>query len=137
MDPETISTIAGLPANTLPILVTIAAAAYISIRENKTATKSEKEEAEIALTHAYNLTHSYYTLLNTGSSKSTSEEHTIADAWSEAGIRLRKFNANLSNRLGLKSRFWREGAAWTDEEISGARIGLEDVRREGTVILRA
>lgn len=136
MEPESISTIAGLPANTLPILVTIAAAAYLSIRENRTATKAEKENAEIALSHAYNLTHGYYASLNTGSVKNPDQERTIADAWGEASIRLRKFNANLANRLGLKSRFWREGAAWTDEQIAGARIGLEDVRREGVVVLR-
>ena len=137
MDPESISTIAGLPVNTVPILVTIAAAAFISIRDNKTTTKAEKENAEISLSHAYNLTHGYYASLNSGSDKSLGLEHDIAEAWAEAAIRLRKFNSNLSNRLGLKSRFWREGAAWSDEQITGARIGLEDVRREGTVVLRA
>ena len=137
MDPDTISTIAGLPVNTVPVLAAFAAAAFISIRENKTATKIEKGDAEIALSHAYNLTHGYYASLNAGSGKSAEQEHVIADAWSEASIRLRKINANISNRLSLKSRFWREGAAWTDEQIAGARIGLEDVRREGTVVLRA
>ena len=137
MNPETISTIAGLPVNTIPTIVTMAAAAYVVIRENKASTKREKEEAELALSHAYTLTHGYYVSLNSGSDKNTDKEHLIAEAWNAASILLRKFDQNLANRLSLKSRFWREGAAWADEQIAGARIGLEDVRREGTVVLRA
>ena len=110
---------------------------HISIREHKAATKREKEEAEASLSHAYNLTHGYYASLNEYTGKNTEQEHVIAEAWNEASIHLKQFNANLANRLSLKSRFWREGAVWSDEQISGARIGLEDVRREGTVVLRA
>jgi hypothetical protein len=96
-----------------------------------------KEKAEVSLSHAYNLTHGYYASLNDGAMKSHEQEHVIAESWNEVSIRLRNINTNLANRLSLKSRFWREGFAWTDEQIAGARIGLEDVRREGTVVLRA
>lgn len=137
MDPESISTIAGLPVNTVPVIVAIAAAAFVSIKDNKRATDAEKQEAEISIASAYNMTEGYYAALSNGQNKDHQKEHEIAYAWHEASIRLRKFNRGLSNRLGLKSRFWREGAAWTDEQIAMANIGLDDVRREGSVVLRA
>jgi hypothetical protein len=137
MDPESISTIAGLPVNSIPIIVTIAAVAFHVVRENKKATETEKRDAEIALKLAYNLTHGYYAVLQSGEGKNSQEEHKVANAWDDASIRLREFDINLSNRLSLKSRFWREGAAWSDDQIAMANIGLEDVRREGTVVLCA
>ena len=128
MDPESISTIAGLPVNTIPAIVTIAAAAFHIVRENKKATKQQKIEAEEALKSAYNLTQGYYASLREGSGKDATREHQVAEAWDRASIRLREFDTTLSQRLSLKSRFWREGAAWSDEQITMANIGLEDVR---------
>lgn len=137
MDPESISTIAGLPVNTIPTIVTIAAAAFHVVRENKKATEQQKASAEEALRSAYNLTHGYYSALKQGAYKDPIREHEVAAAWDVASIRLRDFSTTLSQRLSLKSRFWREGAAWNDEQIAMANISLEDVRREGTVVLRA
>lgn len=137
MDPESISTIAGLPVNSIPTIVTIAAAAFHVVRENKKASEQQKASAEEALKSAYNLTHGYYASLKSGTAKNPTAEHEVAEAWDIASIRLRAFDTTLSQRLSLKSRFWREGAAWSDEQIAMANIGLEDVRREGTVVLRA
>ncbi len=137
MDPESISTIAGLPVNTIPTIVTIAATAFLVVRENKKASEQQKASAEESLKSAYNLTHGYYASLQSGGDKDSIKEHEVAKAWDIASIRLRPFDTTLSQRLSLKSRFWREGAAWSDEQISMANIGLEDVRREGTVVLHA
>jgi hypothetical protein len=136
MDPASISTIADLPVNTIPVIVAMAAAAYVSIRDDKRASASDKEEAEISLTHAYHMTQSYYSSMTNGQAKDYSQEYEIASAWQEASVRLRKFNKSLSNRLGIKSQFWQEGGAWTNEQISMAKIGLIDVKREGIITLR-
>jgi hypothetical protein len=45
------------------------------------------------------------------------------------------FNISLAHRLGQKSRFWSEGAAWTDMQIKDAKIQLDLVRRDGRVRL--
>jgi hypothetical protein len=136
MDPASISTIADLPVNTIPVIVAMAAAAYVSIRDDKRASASDKEEAEISLTHAYHMTQSYYSSMTNAQAKDSSQEYEIASAWHEASVRLRKFNKSLSNRLGIKSQFWQEGGAWTNEQISMAKIGLIDVKREGIITLR-
>ena len=137
MDPATISSIAGLPVNTVPVIVAMAAAAYVSIRDDNRASAADKESAEISIHYAYSMTKGYYALLANGEPKDPEKEHNIAAAWHEASVRLRKFNKSLSNRLGIKSQFWYDGAAWTDEQISMAKIGLVDVKREGIVTLRA
>lgn len=137
MDPDSISTIAGLPVNTIPTIVTIATVAFHIVRENKKATQQEKLTAEEALKSAYNLPHGYYASLQNGSDKDPAREHEIAGTWDVASIRLRAFDNKLSRRLSLTSLFWREGAAWNDAQIAMASIGLEEVRREGTLRLRA
>ena len=126
-----------MPVNTLPIIATLAATAFLTIRENNRATAQEKQAAELALSNAYNKTEGYYATLKGGADKSQEKEYQVASAWDEVAILLRKFDENLAHRLKLKSRFWREGAAWSDEQIRLAKIGLDDVRREGTVVLRA
>ncbi len=136
MDLESISTIAGLPVNTVPTIATLAATAFLIVRESKKSTANEKQKAELAISAAYNKTHAYYAYRNDGGEKDHFKEHEVAKAWNEAAILLRIFDFNLHHRLKLKSRFWHEGAAWSEEQIKLANIGLEDVRREGTIVLR-
>ncbi|MCG7866788.1 MAG: hypothetical protein JAY74_10495 [Candidatus Thiodiazotropha taylori] len=135
MDPESISTVAGLPVNTIPIIVTLAATAFHVVRESNKANLQQKSSAEEALISAYNLTLGYYASLKSGTAKDTTKEHQVAEAWDVASIRLRPFDKTLSQRLSLKSRFWREGAAWSTEQIAMANIKLEDIRREGAIVL--
>ncbi|MCP4142973.1 MAG: hypothetical protein GY755_22240 [Chloroflexi bacterium] len=126
-----------MPVNTIPVVATLAATAFLVVRENTRTTDNDKKEAELALSEAYNLTQGYYASRRNGAVKDYEKEHQVASAWDRASILLRQFDNNLAHRLKLKSRFWREGEAWSEEQIRLANIGLEDVRREGTVVLRA
>ena len=92
--------------------------------------EQQREAARVALSNAFNATVGYYGKLATGEAKSVEREHEIAALWDEAAVRIEPIDNVLANRLGLKSRFWREGAAWTDEQIKDANIQLDKVRRD-------
>jgi hypothetical protein len=103
-------------------------------RDPRARTK-DQEEALISLSDAYHATEDCYAYFAENRT-SNRREFEIADKWNRVGILLRKYNENLANRLDLKSRYWREGANWSDEAIREAGIKLEEVWREVNVLLQ-
>ncbi len=100
-------------------------------REQRNRTK-EDENALAALSDAYHTTIEYYEFLK-NHSRDTSKEAEIAYKWEIVGIVLKKYDSTIAARLDAKSRYWREGATWSDEIIRQAGIGLENIRREVTI----
>jgi hypothetical protein len=100
-------------------------------KENRS---SDDEAALVALSDAYHATQAYYS--GPAHSRDATAQMAIADKWCRVGILLQKYDRSLANRLDLKSRYWREGATWTDAAIRGAKIGLDDIWRETNVRLR-
>ncbi len=94
----------------------------------------DQEDALITLSAAYHATKEYYSFLSCYD-RSNEKEYEIADKWYKVGVLLRKYDKNLANRLDLKSRFWRDGATWSDESIREAGIKLEEVWRAVNILL--
>ena len=103
-------------------------------RESRNRTQ-EDEQALIALSDAYHSTHEYYEFLKQHL-RDGCRETDVAFKWERVGILLQKYDSTLAERLKAKSRYWREGATWSDDIIRQAGIGLESIRREVTVKLR-
>ncbi len=105
------------------------------IEQNKRMSEQNKKEAKLALSKAFIETEGYYAGRATGQTKDVAKEHEVAALWDNVSICMEPFNIALAHRLGQKSRFWREGAAWSDEQIKAAKIQLDMVRRDGRVAL--
>ena len=84
------------------------------------------EKALGALSDAYYATHKYYDSLK-DHSRDRSQEVDIANKWEQVGILMQKYDSTLSQQLSTKSRYWKEGATWSDKIIRDAGIGLERV----------
>lgn len=122
-------------AESLAVLAPLMIAYAQEIEENKRMTEQNKKEAKIALSEAFIATEGYYASRAEGMPKDTNVEFKIAKLWDKVSICMEPFNTALAHRLGQKSRFWREGAAWSDEQIKAAKIQLDAVRRDGRVAL--
>jgi hypothetical protein len=95
----------------------------------------EDEQALKALSDAYHATQAYYSSRHGGAAGNRQREWEIANLWDRLSIQLRKRDERLASQLGLKSRYWREGALWNDEQIRDAGIGLEQIWAEANVLL--
>lgn len=96
--------------------------------------KKEQQAIRIAVSKAFHATESYYRILDNGGTRDTPKECDIAEKWECASLLIKPFDSDLSQRLGLKSNFWRSGATWSKKEISDAGIQLEKVRAEGMIL---
>lgn len=94
----------------------------------------EDEEALVAVSEAYHATQAYYS--GPARSRDAVARMAIADKWCTVGVLLQKYDRRLANRLDVKSRYWREGATWTDTAIQEAKIGLDDIWRETNLRLQ-
>ena len=119
----------------LAVLVPFMLAYAQEIEESKRMTKQNKKEAKLALSKAFIETEGYYAGRSAGNPKDLLKEHEIAALWDIVAICMEPFNISLAHRLGQKSCFWREDAAWSDEQIKAAKIQLDAVRRDGRVAL--
>lgn len=124
-------------AESLALLAPAVIAYLQEIQNDKRFTEQQRVEAKLKLSEAFHATEGYYAELASGTPKSTAKEHAIAQLWDQAAICIEPFHSALANRLGLKSRFWREGAAWSDQQIADANIQLNKVRRDGSYALIA
>lgn len=122
-------------AESLAVIVAAIIAYLQELKEDGRITEQERRAARLALSKAFHTTEGYYAGLEGGGTKDLVREHEIAELWDAAAICIEPFNGRLANRLGLKARFWREGAAWTREQIVDAGIQLEKVRRDGNYAL--
>ena len=122
--------------------ITIIAAAIIyllqAISDDRRFNKEQRQAARVALSNAFHETEGYYAHLASGGSKDHDREHHIASLWEQTAILSEQFDPSLASRLGLKSRYWKEGAAWSDTQIADARIQLASIRRDAnfSLILR-
>ncbi len=107
------------------------------IPRDKTNRSYHQEKTLRALSKAYHDTEKYYAYLNAGNSKNQQMEYDIAYEWETASTFVNRYNSTYAQQLGLKSRFWREGAAWTPEQIAQAGIQLDRVRAEGMSLLNS
>ena len=122
-------------AESIAVLAPLMIAYAQEIEENKRMTEQNKKEAKHALSKAFIETEGYYAARSGGKQKDIAQEHEIAVLWDKVAICMEPFNVSLAHRLGQKSRFWREGAAWSNEQIMAAKIQLASVRRDGRVAL--
>lgn len=110
--------------------------AYLQeLGSNQRFTAEQRLAARIALSEAFHATTGYYADLANGAARDPKEQHRIAHLWEQAAIRMEGFNPSLASRLGLKERYWREGATWSDAQIADARIQLDAVRQEARFAL--
>ncbi|MFG0584438.1 hypothetical protein ACF8C1_14480 [Pseudomonas sp. zjy_9] len=110
--------------------------AIIPILDSRRAQEQEHVESTLsALGTAYYATQAYFSDLEGGAVPSRREQMELAEKWDRVSILIRRYDQNLSSRLSLKSRFWREGGTWDRQQILHANIGLENVRRDGRVML--
>lgn len=108
----------------------------LPIIDSKRAREQEHVELTLnALSTAYYATEAYFADIERGVPPSRREQMTLAEKWDHVSVLIRRYDQNLSSRLSLKSRFWREGGAWDRQQVAHANIGLENVRRDGRVML--
>lgn len=122
-------------AESIALLAPLMIAYAQEIEQNKRMTEQNKREAKHALSQAFLATESYYAERASGVQKNIAKEYEIATLWDKVSICMEPFNVSLSHRLGQKSCFWREGAAWTDEQIKAAKIQLDLVRKDSRIAL--
>jgi hypothetical protein len=99
--------------------------------------RKEKEQDRVnetldALSDAYFSTVAYYEAPCQNARHAQIE---LARKWDRVTNLTRSFDRNLSSRFSLKSRFWQDGEAWSDDKHKGARIGLESVRKDARFLL--
>ncbi len=121
---------------TFASIATLLVNLYLQLKHLRTEKRMEKQAILSAVSKAFHATESYYRMLENGSARDTERECNIAEKWEHASLLIKPIDAELAKRLGLKSNFWRNGAAWSNEEISAAGIQLERVRAEGMILFK-
>ncbi len=119
-------------------ILAAALVAYIQeIEASKRMSKEQKTNVLLALIKAFNETEGYYAYLadNHGNNKDIHREHHIAELWDNLSVLMMPFNASLADRVSLKAQFWRDGAIWSDSEITLAKIELSSIRSDGFLSL--
>jgi hypothetical protein len=110
--------------------------AAIPIIESRKDKDHERATAALnALSDAFYSTSSYYDSPILDANKKREAQLNIAQKWDNTANLMRPFDTNLWSRFNLKSRFWYEGEAWTEQQITGANIGLKKVRKDARFLL--
>ena len=103
-----------------------------SRRENE---QDRVNEALQALGDAYYSTVTYYETDFANGEAKRHEQLQLAQKWDRVANLTRQFDSNIASRFSLKSRFWQDGEAWSSSKIKGAKIGLENIRRDARFLL--
>lgn len=96
-------------------------------------------EADAALAALYAATTEtliYLERLEAGKRRNRAIEEELARLWSKAAIPVRRLNADLADRLLLKSRYWLSPERWTHRMVREGRIGIEQVQQDATRLLK-
>lgn len=105
------------------------------IANSRRFAEDQRQSARAALSEAFHATEAYYARLDAGDGKDPTEQHRIAHLWEQAAIFIEPLNRSIAYRLGLKSRYWQQGANWSDTQIAAAKIQLNSVRRDARFAL--
>ncbi len=102
--------------------------------------KKEKDHERVndaleALSEAYYSTLSYYETIDATSANRRSRQIELAQKWDRVSMLTRRYDEGLSSRFSLKSRFWKDGEAWTNQKISSAKIELAKIQKDGQFLL--
>lgn len=116
-----------------PIIIS-AAALLDGIRARTHQERQQKQDTELALSTAYHNTVKYYALRDSGAQRDMAAENDLAKDWEKAALLVEQYNRQLAQHLELKSRFWHEGAMWSDDQIRAAGISLERIRAESKTL---
>ena len=108
----------------------------IPILDAKQAREQDHVEGALnALSTAYFATEIYFAKVERGDDVSRADQWALAEKWDHVSNVIRRYDKNLANRIGIKSRFWSEGGTWGRQQIQHANIGLESVRRDARLML--
>ena len=118
-----------------PVSSTLLSVASL-LQSAKAEKRNQIEEIKKAVSKAFHHTERYYTQREAGDMRNDGIEFEIAESWEAASILIEPLDSNLANRLSLKSRFWREGGLWSDQQIHDAGIQLDRVRAEGMILVK-
>ena len=88
-----------------------------------------------ALSDAYYSTVAYYETDFDNINTKRHEQIHLAQKWDMVANLTRQFDVNIASRFRLKSRFWQDGEAWSNSKIKGAKIGLENIRKDARFLL--
>ena len=81
-----------------------------------------------ALNQAYTATLRYYTHLLAGGRHDERVHKAVSRLWQHAGIRMRKFDASLAQRLKASNSFWSQDVTWQQATIQEAWAHLNSIR---------
>lgn len=88
-----------------------------------------KDNALRAIVTALQETKIYYKSLERGSERNTDTEAQLVRYWGAAAIPLRHIDEELAMICEHKADFWIDPENWSNDQISGLGIKLEDVTR--------
>ena len=130
-DIESIAAIARDKHSAIPVLLGLAIMGFNDLRNSSRHNSQKKAAAEAALARAFNETEGYYAALEAGIPRDIGIEHQLASRWDEAAAAFASININLASRMNVKSEFWRNGAAWSADEVKARGIALSEMREDG------
>lgn len=81
-----------------------------------------------ALNQAYTATLRYYTHLLGGGRQDERVHKVVSRLWQNAGIRMRKLDASLAQRLKASNSFWSQDVTWQQATIQEAWTHLNSIR---------
>jgi hypothetical protein len=117
-------------ANIITLLINLS----LELKQLGAEKRQEKQAILSAISKAFYATENYYRMLENGGARDNQKECDVAGQWECASLLIEPIDSDLAKRLGLKSNFWRGGAAWSGQEISTAGIQLDRVRAEGMTL---
>jgi len=102
--------------------------------------KKEKDQERVnealeALSDAYYSTLSYHEAIEAISGSRRLQQIELAQKWDKVSTLTRRYDTGLSSRFSLKSRFWKDGETWTNQQISAAKIELTKIQKVGQFLL--
>lgn len=102
--------------------------------------KKEKDQERVnealeALSNAYYSTLSYYEAIEAISGSRRLQQIELAQKWDKVSTLTRRYDIGLSSRFSSKSRFWKDGETWTNQQILAAKIELTKIQKDGQFLL--
>jgi hypothetical protein len=105
------------------------------LMEARAETEAPKREKTLmdrpaitALNQAYTATLRYYTHLLAGGRHDERVHKAVSRLWQNAGIRMRKFDPSLAQRLKASNSFWSQDVTWQQATIQEAWAHLNSIR---------